>query len=75
MQKDIIFYEQGSHKSSKTAFSMKANLPGKEPALVEYWDKLIYTAKLEENKGNKKFVPARWSSICEWKYSYGNSFK
>ena len=41
----------------KTAFSMKANLPGKEPALVEYWDKInLYNKIREENKGNKKFV-------------------
>ena len=29
----------------KTAFSMKANLPVKEPELVDYWDKI----KLYEN--------------------------
>ena len=41
----------------KTAFSMKANLPIKEPSLVEYWDKInLYKKLREENKGNKKFV-------------------
>ena len=41
----------------KTAFSMKANLPTKEPALVEYWDKINLYKKLREaNKGSKKFV-------------------
>ena len=41
----------------KTAFSMKANLPAKEPSLVEYWDKInLYKKLREENKGNKKFV-------------------
>ncbi len=41
----------------KTAFSMKANLPTKEPSLVEYWDKInLYKKLREENKGNKKFV-------------------
>ena len=29
----------------KTAFSMKANLPAKEPGLVQYWDEI----KLYEN--------------------------
>ena len=24
----------------KTAFSMKANLPVKEPGMIEYWDKI-----------------------------------
>ena len=32
----------------KTAFSMKANLPGKEPALVEYWDKINLYNKIRE---------------------------
>jgi len=41
----------------KTAFSMKANLSTKEPALVEYWDKINLYKKLREaNKGSKKFV-------------------
>ena len=41
----------------KTTFSMKANLPTKEPSLVEYWDKInLYKKLREENKGNKKFV-------------------
>ncbi len=41
----------------KTSFSMKANLPTKEPSLVDYWDKInLYKKLREENKGNKKFV-------------------
>ena len=41
----------------KTAFSMKANLPTREPELVEYWDKINLYKKLRtEKKGNKKFV-------------------
>ena len=41
----------------KTAFSMKANLPMKEPDLVKYWDDINLYKKLRENtKGNEKFV-------------------
>ena len=41
----------------KTAFSMKANLPTKEPELVEYWSKInLYQKLREENKGKEKFI-------------------
>ena len=41
----------------KTAFSMKANLPIKEPGLIEYWDKINLYKKLREiTKGKEKFV-------------------
>ncbi len=41
----------------KTAFSMKANLPAKEPELVDYWDKIdLYKKLREESKGKKKFI-------------------
>jgi Isoleucyl-tRNA synthetase len=34
----------------KTAFSMKANLPTKEPSLVEYWDKINLYKKIKRRK-------------------------
>jgi len=41
----------------KTTFSMRANLPLKEPDLVDYWNKISLYKKLRENsKGNEKFV-------------------
>ena len=41
----------------KTAFSMKANLPTKEPLLVEYWSKInLYEKLREENKGKENFI-------------------
>ena len=41
----------------KTAFSMKANLPIKEPDLVKYWDDInLYKKLREDTKGNEKFV-------------------
>ena len=41
----------------KTAFSMKANLPLKEPGLVEYWDKIdLYNKLRASTKGKEKFV-------------------
>ena len=41
----------------KTSFSMKANLPNKEPEILKVWEKLELYKKLRESrKGNKKFI-------------------
>tara|TARA_B100000530_G_scaffold154898_1_gene97231 strand:+ start:765 stop:3497 length:2733 start_codon:yes stop_codon:yes gene_type:complete len=41
----------------KTAFSMKANLPAKEPGLVQYWDEIKLYEKLRDTtKDKEKFV-------------------
>jgi len=41
----------------KTTFSMKANLPVKEPKLIEYWNKInLYEKLRKSNKGKEKFV-------------------
>ncbi len=41
----------------KTAFSMKANLPTKEPELVDYWDKIELYKKLRNiSRGKEKFI-------------------
>ncbi len=41
----------------KTAFSMKANLPTKEPEILEYWKKInLYDELRNESKGREKFV-------------------
>ena len=41
----------------KTIFSMKANLPNKEPGILEIWEKLDLYKKLRESrKGKEKFV-------------------
>ncbi len=41
----------------KTSFSMRANLPLKEPELIDYWNKISLYKKLrEKSKGNEKFV-------------------
>ncbi len=41
----------------KTAFSMKANLPIKEPEILEYWKKIdLYDQLRTSSKGNEKFV-------------------
>tara|TARA_B100000700_G_scaffold283855_1_gene336643 strand:+ start:2160 stop:4889 length:2730 start_codon:yes stop_codon:yes gene_type:complete len=41
----------------KTAFSMKANLPQKEPGLIDFWDKInLYQNLRKESKGKEKFV-------------------
>tara|TARA_B100000989_G_scaffold279595_1_gene242337 strand:+ start:1781 stop:4513 length:2733 start_codon:yes stop_codon:yes gene_type:complete len=41
----------------KTAFSMKANLPTKEPDLIEYWNKInLYDKLRKKSYGNEKFV-------------------
>ena len=38
----------------KTAFSMKANLPVKEPELVDYWDKIKLYEKLRDISKGKE---------------------
>ena len=39
----------------KTSFSMKANLPQKEPGMIEFWDKIdLYKKLREKSKGDKK---------------------
>ncbi len=41
----------------KTNFSMKANLPQKEPQILDFWKKTdIYKKLTEKNKGKKKFI-------------------
>ncbi len=41
----------------KTAFSMKANLPTKEPEILKYWDEISLYKKLRNSrKGQEKFV-------------------
>ena len=41
----------------KTAFSMKANLPAKEPGLIQYWDRINLYKKLRgSTKNKKKFI-------------------
>ena len=38
----------------KTSFSMKANLPQKEPQILEFWDKInLYEKQREKSKGKK----------------------
>ncbi|MDC1096022.1 isoleucine--tRNA ligase [Pelagibacteraceae bacterium] len=41
----------------KTAFSMKANLPNKEPTILAKWDKIDIFKKIRNNsKGREKFI-------------------
>lgn len=41
----------------KTAFSMKANLPTKEPGIIEYWQKInLYKKLRDQRKGKEKFI-------------------
>ena len=48
--KDTIFLP-------KTSFEMRANLPAKEPAIIEEWDKENIFKKLrDKSKGREKFV-------------------
>ena len=40
----------------KTAFSMKANLPVREPEILEYWNKInLYGELRNSSKGREKF--------------------
>ena len=41
----------------KTQFSMKANLPAKEPGLVDHWKKInLYKKLRDSSKGKEKFI-------------------
>ena len=41
----------------KTAFSMKANLPTKEPEILMCWDKIgLYKELRSSRKGQEKFI-------------------
>ena len=41
----------------KTVFSMKANLPNKEPTFIKYWDEIkLYESLRKSTKGKEKFV-------------------
>jgi isoleucyl-tRNA synthetase len=41
----------------KTAFSMKANLPTKEPEILKHWDKIdLYKKLRKSNLGKEKFI-------------------
>ena len=41
----------------KTSFSMKANLPSKEPKILEYWEKMnLYGRLRKKSAGKNKFV-------------------
>ena len=41
----------------KTAFSMKANLPIREPKILEHWDKIdLYNELRKVNSGKEKFI-------------------
>ena len=41
----------------KTAFSMKANLPTREPEILNYWQKInLYDELRKSSKGKEKFV-------------------
>ena len=40
----------------KTAFSMKANLPSKEPKILENWDKTKLEKLRKRSSGKEKFI-------------------
>jgi isoleucyl-tRNA synthetase len=41
----------------KTVFSMKANLPNKEPGIIDSWKKMdLYNELRSESKGKEKFI-------------------
>ena len=41
----------------KTAFSMKANLPIREPQMLEYWKEIkLYNELRKSSKGKEKFI-------------------
>ena len=60
----------------KTAFSMKANLPIREPEILKLWKDInLYNELRKIKKRRGKICSSRWTSICKWKYTYGDCFK
>ena len=58
----------------KTDFSMRANLPQKEPEMVKKWDSEgLYEQLMEENKG--KIYSARRPSVRKRRHSFGSQFE
>ena len=48
----------------KTSFSMKANLPSKEPKILETWDKIkLYERLRKKSEGKTKFVPVSYTHL------------
>ena len=59
----------------KTAFSMKANLPSKEPKILETWDKTkLYDKLRKKSAGKEKFIlhdevssnERQGFNLCSW---------
>ena len=41
----------------KTSFSMKANLPQKEPGMIDFWDKInLYENLRKQSKGKETIL-------------------
>ena len=57
----------------KTDFSMRANLPQREPATEQKWmQEDIYKKMLEKNEGHESFVLHDGTSLFKRQYPYGN---
>ena len=58
----------------KTSFSMKANLPNKEPEILKIWEKMNLFKKLRESrKGKEKFVLHDGPPYANGHITYGDS--
>ena len=58
----------------KTAFSMKASLPLKEPEILKKWEKNKIFEKLRKVKEKKNLFSMR-PALREWSYTYGYCVK
>ena len=48
----------------KTAFSMKANLPTREPEILKLWQNInLYDELRKSRKGEEKFVPVSYTHL------------
>ena len=51
----------------KTDFPMRANLPGKEPEILQFWEEIdIYKEVQKKNEGRPKFVLHDGPPLCQW---------
>ena len=57
LKRKVNFMSKENINLPKTSFSMKANLPNKEPEILKIWEKLnLYKKLRESSKGKEKFV-------------------
>ena len=60
----------------QTDFPMKGNLPVKEPKIIANWESVgAYQRMVGKKQGSNQICDARWSYLCQRRYSYWSCIK